>query len=118
MPPSPFPSKPLLSNKFRPNTIGAWYRRNMERHPFALFGFPFIFLMVAGSFVLTPATALRYERHDRKVRQLSREEELGLGKNRRKVDMREEYYRLAAKDIDDWEQKRVKRLPGEPDGKL
>ena len=74
--------------------------------------------MVAGSFVLSPATALRYERHDRKVRQLSREEELGLGKNRRKVDMREEYYRLAAKDIDDWEQKRVKRLPGEPDGKL
>jgi cytochrome c oxidase assembly protein subunit 16 len=26
--------------------------------------------------------------------------------------------RLAAKDIDDWEQKRVKRLPGENDGIL
>jgi hypothetical protein len=24
--------------------------------------------------------------------------------------------RLAAKDLDDWEQKRVKRLPGEHDG--
>lgn len=26
--------------------------------------------------------------------------------------------RLASKDIDDWEQKRVKRLPGESDGVL
>ena len=65
---------------------------------------------------------------------------MGLGKDRRKIDMREEYYvsaprcnvwmlltgrtlicfsqRLATKDIDDWEQKRVKRLPGEHDGIL
>lgn len=90
----------------------------MEKHPFALFGLPFIATMVAGSFFLTPATAIRYEKHDRKQRQLSKEEELGLGKNRRKVDINEEYYRLAAKDIDSWEQKRVKRLPGEPDGKF
>jgi len=96
--------------------------------------------MVAGSFFLTPATALRYERHDRKVKQISREEAMGLGKDRRKIDMREEYYvsvprrnvwmaltewtliffsqRLATKDIDDWEQKRVKRLPGEHEGIL
>ena len=74
--------------------------------------------MVAGSFFLTPATAVRYEKHDRKVRQLSKEEELGIGKAGRKVDMKEEYYRLAAKDLDDWEQKRVRRLKGEPDGIL
>lgn len=53
--------------------------------------------MVAGSFFLTPATALRYERHDRKVRQMTKEEELGIGRDRRRVDMNEEYYRLAAK---------------------
>lgn len=35
--------------------------------------------MVAGSFFLTPATALRYERHDRKVQQLSKDEAMGLG---------------------------------------
>ena len=57
--------------------------------------------MVAGSFVLTPATALRYERHDRKVKQMSKEEELGIGKDRRRVDINEEYYRLAAK-VDIW----------------
>ena len=48
--------------------------------------------MVAGSFFLTPATALRYEKHDRKVRQMSKEEALGIGRERRKVDMAEEYY--------------------------
>lgn len=61
-----------------------------------LFGFPFLASMLAGSFFLTPATALRYERFDRKMRQLTKEEELGIGKDRRKVDINE-YYRLAAK---------------------
>lgn len=74
--------------------------------------------MVAGSFFLTPATALRYEKHDRKVQQMTKEEELGIGRDRRKVDINEEYYRLAAKDLDDWEQKRVKRLEGEGDGRM
>ncbi|MCJ1299806.1 Cytochrome oxidase assembly [Hypocenomyce scalaris] len=110
------------SRKFRPSsynsTLAATYRSSLQRHPFLLFGLPFIFTMVAGSFFLTPATALRYERHDRKVRQLSKEEELGIGKDRRKVDMNEEYYRLAAKDLDNWENKRVKRLKGEHDGIL
>ena len=74
--------------------------------------------MVAGSFFLTPATAVRYELHDRRVRQLSKEEEVGLGKDRRKVDVNEEYYRLAAKDLESWENKRVERFEGEPDGVL
>ncbi|KAI9729763.1 MAG: Cytochrome oxidase assembly [Cirrosporium novae-zelandiae] len=100
------------------NGIAAKYRASLNRHPFLLFGLPFITIIVASSFLLTPATALRFEKHDRKVRQLSQEEAIGLGKNRRKVDINEEYYRLAAKDLDDWEQKRVERLPGEPDGKL
>jgi cytochrome c oxidase assembly protein subunit 16 len=74
------------------NGFGAKYRAAMARHPFLLFGLPFLTVIVAGSFVLTPATAIRYERHDRKVRRMSREEELGLKNNSRKVDMREEYY--------------------------
>ena len=52
-----------------------------------------------GSFILTPATALRYERHDRKVQQMTKGEELGIGKDRRRVDINEEYYRLAAKVV-------------------
>ncbi|KAI9793447.1 MAG: Cytochrome oxidase assembly [Candelina submexicana] len=112
-----FPSKKYIPTSAS-NTIAARYRFHLNRHPFLLFGLPFITTMVAGSFFLTPATALRYEKHDRKVRRMSKEEELGIGKERRKVDMNEEYYRLAAKDIDNWEQKRVKRLPGEHDGIL
>ncbi|KAK6952412.1 Cytochrome oxidase assembly [Daldinia eschscholtzii] len=94
------------------------YRAMMAKHPFLLFGLPFISVIVAGSFVLTPATAVRYEKHDRRVRQMTREEELGIGKSGRRVNIKDEYYRLAAKDIDNWEQKRVKRLPGEHDGVL
>lgn len=76
------------SNTFRPTTstsssltdrFGARYRASLAKHPFLLFGLPFLAIMVAGSFFLTPATALRYERHDRKVRQLSQDEAMSLG---------------------------------------
>lgn len=84
------------SKKFRPsaqaNTVASRYRSALAKHPFALFGLPFIATMVAGSFFLTPATAIRYEKHDRRVQRVSKDEELGIGKNARKVDMKEEYY--------------------------
>lgn len=64
----------------------------MAKRPFLLFGLPFMAVIIGGSFVLTPATAIRYERHDRKVRQMTRDEELGVGKMGRKVDIRDEYY--------------------------
>ena len=65
---------------------------------------------------------------------MTKEAELGIGKDRRRVDINEEYYRLAAKvnfrycrweafenwieeqDLENWDNKRVKRLPGENDG--
>lgn len=135
-----FSTKKFRSSTYD-NSVPARYRAALARHPFALFGLPFIATMVLGSFFLTPATALRYERHDRKVRQLTEDERLGIGSNKRKIDMKEEYYvsrrycqeapdnhgcevliygiqKLAAKDLDNWEQKRVKRLPGEHDGIL
>ncbi|KAI9719695.1 MAG: Cytochrome oxidase assembly [Chrysothrix sp. TS-e1954] len=107
--------------------LARWYRRRLQTHPFTSFGLPFVFLIVSGSFFLTPATAVRYERHDRKTHMLDREEELGLAERRKESrrkgkwadrDVREEYWRLAGQGekLDDWEPKRVKRLPGEPDG--
>jgi cytochrome c oxidase assembly protein subunit 16 len=87
---------PVFSSKsfsaLHGNTIAARYRRQLTKHPFVLFGLPFLTTIVAGSFFLTPATALRYERYDRKFTQMSEEERLGIGKNRRKVDMKEEFY--------------------------
>ncbi|KAK2624834.1 hypothetical protein QTJ16_006027 [Diplocarpon rosae] len=112
-----FPNKKFRSSTDT-NTIATRYRSSLAKRPFLLFGLPFLATMVAGSFFLTPATAIRYEKHDRRVKRMSKDEELGIGKGRRKLDMKEEYYRLAAKDLDDWEQKRVQRLPGEHDGKL
>ncbi|KAF2445166.1 cytochrome c oxidase assembly protein COX16, mitochondrial [Karstenula rhodostoma CBS 690.94] len=101
-----------------PNSIAARYRKALTKHPFLLFGLPFLTTIVAGSFMLTPATALRYERYDRKNQQISQEEKMGLTQDRRKVNMKDEYYRLQAKDLENWEQRRVKRLPGEVDGIL
>lgn len=75
-----------------PNTLAAKYRKALQKHPFALFGLPFLATIVAGSFLLTPATALRYERYDRKNQQISQDEAMGLGQNRRKVNMKDEYY--------------------------
>lgn len=146
-----FPKKKFVSSA-EANSIASRYRAALAKRPFLFFGLPFMSIIVAGSFVLTPATAVRYEKHDRKVRQMTREEELGVGKAGRKVNIRDEYYvslrlppatphtkkrlkpdhkkrrhllttirvsqRLAAKDLDDWEQQRVKRLPGESDGVL
>lgn len=86
-----FPAKKFRSSS-QESTVAARYRAALAKHPFALFGLPFIAVMVLGSFFLTPATALRYERHDRKVKQLSEEEKFGIGKDRRKIDMKEEYY--------------------------
>jgi cytochrome c oxidase assembly protein subunit 16 len=84
------------SNKFRSsadaNKLGMKYRALMNKHPFIMFGLPFLAVIISGSFVLTPATAVRYEKHDRKVRQMTKEEELNVRRSPRKVDMREEYY--------------------------
>jgi cytochrome c oxidase assembly protein subunit 16 len=140
--PGPFSSKSFANTL--PNSLAARYRKQLTKHPFLLFGLPFLTTIVAGSFMLTPATALRYERYDRKNQQITHDQALGLGQNRRKVNMKDEYYvghlqlpektigtwttgkrieltvsqRLQAKDLEDWEQRRVKRLPGEIDGVL
>lgn len=87
-----FQSKPFKQHLGSQSKGAIFYRSAVQRHPFLLFGLPFISIMVAGSFFLTPATALRYERHDKKVRQMTQHEALSLGTNKRKVDPKEEYY--------------------------
>lgn len=115
-----FPSRKFRASSYQ-HTFAARYRAHLAKHPFALFGLPFLATVLAGSFFLTPATAIRYERHDRKVRNVSEEERIGLGQNSRRVDkvsMAEEYAKLAGRDLDSWENKRVKRFKDEPDGVL
>jgi cytochrome c oxidase assembly protein subunit 16 len=64
----------------------------VRRHPFALFGLPFLGLVVGSSFALQTFTQTRYDYHQQKVSAVSKEEELGMSKERKKVDIREEYY--------------------------
>lgn len=87
---APFATKSFSATL--PNSLAAKYRKALTKHPFVLFGLPFITTIVAGSFLLTPATALRYERFDRKNQQITQEEKMGLTKDRRKVNMKDEYY--------------------------
>lgn len=110
--------------RVRQSQLVVWYQTQLRRNPFIFFGLPFISVIVIGSFALSQFTTIRYERHDAKVKQMSEEEALGLDKDRRRPDIREEYYvrslctietdykRLLEKDLDNWEQKRVKRLKG------
>ncbi|KKA29020.1 hypothetical protein TD95_004051 [Thielaviopsis punctulata] len=111
------------SKKFRSSrdmdSISGRYRNAVGRHPFLLFGLPFIFIITAGSFVLTRATAIRYERHDRKVRQVLPSELDAVRKVSHKVNWEDEYQKLCAdKDLENWSQKRAPRLPGHSDGKM
>lgn len=104
-----FTSQPL-----QPNAV----KSTARRRPFLLFGLPFITILVVGSFALSGVTQTRYDLRNSKVQALSKEDELKMNKNRKKVDIREEYYRLKAKDtetknLDDWENKRIARLPGQ-----
>ena len=75
-----------------PSPAAQKYRALVQKRPFLMFGLPFITLMVAGSFFLTPATAVRFERHDRKIQTTTTEQALSVGKHKRRVDPKEEYY--------------------------
>ncbi|KAI5481844.1 hypothetical protein MNV49_000121 [Pseudohyphozyma bogoriensis] len=102
-----FASKPLTPSSFS---------TNLRKHPFAFFGLPFVLTVVAGSFALSQLTQTRYDHRDAKVKSVSKEQELGMRKDRRKLDIREEYFRLQASgemDDMDYENKRVERLPGQ-----
>jgi hypothetical protein len=64
----------------------------IRKHPFLLFGLPFLATMVGGSFLLATFTRARYDLHDSKNYQISKEDELHMRKDRRKIDIREEYF--------------------------
>lgn len=82
----PFTARPLNSSKSHP--IFAQIRR----HPFVLFGLPFVGIIVGSSFVLQAFTQTRYDYQETKVKSMGKEEELGMKSGRRKVDLKEEYY--------------------------
>lgn len=115
-----FSNKSYLSKRQQEiyeKSIRGRYMDLQRRRPFLMFGLPFILLITAGSLMLSQFTAIRYEQHDRRVTQMSEDEALAIHKGRRKVDIKDEYYRLQQMDTKDWNQVRVPRFPGEGENK-
>ncbi|KAI0050864.1 hypothetical protein FA95DRAFT_492385 [Auriscalpium vulgare] len=88
--------------------------RVLKKHP-SLFGVPFLLIIVGASFGMQSFTQTRYDLHDQKVSQITREQELGLSKDRKKFDIREEYFKLSAAKDQEWEPKRIARPKGLPE---
>jgi len=88
--------------------------RAIRRYP-ALFGVPFVLLVVGASFGLKTFTQTRYDLQSQRASALTKEEELDLSKRKKKFDKREAYYQLEAAADEDWEPKRIERPKGLPD---
>lgn len=97
-----FPSNPLNQNPLN---------NRMRRNPL-LFGIPFVAIIVGASFAMTAFTQTRYDLQSQRSSSVTKEEELGLKKNRKKIDVREEYYRIQSAADQDWEPKRIERPKG------
>ncbi|UZJ57199.1 hypothetical protein CBS101457_006519 [Exobasidium rhododendri] len=112
-----FSSKPLGR---KPSATGSALSKltpQVRKHPVIFFGIPFTLIIVAGSYGLSYLTQTRYDYNATKAQSMSKQEELGMRKDRRKVDIREEYFRLQSKDSEsqDWEPKRIERPAGTPE---
>jgi cytochrome c oxidase assembly protein subunit 16 len=84
---------PTFPRNRLPSARSQALQRAVRKRPFLLFGLPFIGIVVAGSFFLTPVTANRYDHHDRKRRWVGKQDAFdSTGLQRRKFDAREEYY--------------------------
>lgn len=73
-------------------TLYGRYSMGLKKHPFLLFGLPFMATIFAGSIYLAEFTTVRYEQYDEKVTLMSEEEALSVDKAKRKVNMKDEYY--------------------------
>ncbi|KAH3679363.1 hypothetical protein WICMUC_001044 [Wickerhamomyces mucosus] len=96
-------------------TFAGRYQKNLKKHPFLLFGLPFFISLGFASIWLSSFTAIRYENRDKKTQELNEDEIISVNTKKRAVDVKEEFYRMQGLGDQDWEPKRVPRLPGESD---
>lgn len=96
-------------------TFAGKYQKLLRKNHFLYFGLPFMLSIVAGSIYLQNFTAVKWEKYDEKHRVVGEQEMLNMIDNKRKVDKKEDYYRLQGlmndqKDNDyDYDMVRVKR---------
>ncbi|SSD61237.1 probable Cytochrome c oxidase assembly protein COX16, mitochondrial [Saccharomycodes ludwigii] len=96
-------------------TLMGRYQKKLNKNPFLYYGLPFCSLMVLASFWLSNFTSVRYEQHDDKQHVIDEEELVNLKRERRQVNVKDEYYKLQGLGEGDWEPVRVPRLDGESD---
>ncbi|SNX83681.1 related to ERV1 - mitochondrial biogenesis and regulation of cell cycle [Melanopsichium pennsylvanicum] len=108
-----FDSKPLRKS----NSVLARLAPQVRRRPLLFFGLPFLATIVGASFGLANLTQTRYDYNATKVQTITKQEELRMKKDRKRIDIREEYFRLQAKqdELEDWEPKRIERPEGVAD---
>lgn len=97
-------------------TFAGRYQKLLKKNHFLYFGLPFLLSMVAGSIYLQNFTSVKWEKYDEKYRQLNETEMLNVIEKKRKVDKRDDFYRLQGflKDHqeevnDDYDMVRIKR---------
>ena len=83
-----FESKPLRKS----NSLVTRLAPKVRQRPLLFFGVPFLATMVAASFGLASLTQTRYDYNATKVQTISKEEELKMKKDRKRIDIREEYF--------------------------
>ncbi|KTW28024.1 hypothetical protein T552_01886 [Pneumocystis carinii B80] len=115
-----FVRKKYISNTSKLSQKIIQLNKTIHKYPFLLFGMPFITTILGGAYVLSISQQFRYDSRDQKIKQISEEQALGMKKNRRKINIKDEYYKLQMNEmmLNDWEQVRVERFPGEPDNIL
>lgn len=86
------PSSSTSQSSTQKNAIFKALIPQVRKRPFLFFGLPFLSILVGGSFALSSLTQTRYDYNSTRVKSLSKEEELGMRKDRRRVDVREEYF--------------------------
>lgn len=107
---APLPMPTFQANPVRPSPLS----QTIKKHPL-LFGVPFCLIIVGASFGLQVFTQTRYDLHDQKIKKVSDEQALGLDRAKKKLDLREEYFKLSATSNKDWEPKRIARPKGLPE---
>ncbi|CAK9437662.1 uncharacterized protein LODBEIA_P20400 [Lodderomyces beijingensis] len=98
-------------------SIAGRYAKLVKKNHFLYLGLPFLVAIVAGSIYLQKFSSVKWEQYDQKYQQLGEEEMLNMIENKRKVDKRDDYYRLQGlltdhleKDVqNDYEMVRVPR---------
>lgn len=82
-----FGSQPLNPTPFQKAV-----KTGLQRRPFIYFGLPFLGLVIFSSYALEKFTKTRYDYHSTKVQSVTKEDQLKMDKNRKRVDLKEEYY--------------------------